>query len=81
MRFRSREPIVPPGRFRSVEDASEAETADVDASGPAGIAQAEKDYSGRTDDEEDGAIPAEPPDHETARLHPIKKPGVPEHNM
>ena len=50
-------------------------------SDPKELGQTALDYSGRTDDEADGVVPAEPPDHNPLPLHEPRPRRTPEHNL
>ncbi len=56
-------------RYRSIEDVNEAENAE-DIADPDEVGQAARDYFGRTEDDVEGGIPAELPDHNTMRHRP-----------
>ena len=67
-------------RFSSLETANAAEQAE-DEGEPPELARTQRDYAGRSEDEEEGAVPPELPYHNPMPLHGEPKPGVPKHNM
>jgi hypothetical protein len=67
-------------RYSSIETANAAEEAE-DAGETPELDRTYRDYKGRSEGEEEGAVPRELPEHDPALLHKLPRPGVPKHNM
>lgn len=67
-------------RYSSIEAANAAEEAEDSGETPE-LDRTFRDYKGRSEGEEEGAVPRELPDYDPAPLHKLHRPGVPKHNM